>query len=285
MRILSLLISASFIAACGGAAGASSKEAQEPAQPAAAAAAPLEFGSLDAALAGPHRSSENKARDAQRHPRETLSFFGVAPGQQVIELWPGRGWYTEILAPLLHEQGTLVAAAPDNKYLTSYREMLGARPDLYGNVEVSVVSLPDASSLGPDNSADVVLTFRNVHNWLGGGFAEALQASVFKVLKPGGVYGVVEHRGAEGMTAEQIEETGYVPESRVIALVTKAGFVLDERSEVNANPKDTKDHPQGVWTLPPSFALGDQDRAKYAEMGESDRMTLRFRKPAAPATP
>ena len=240
-----------------------------------------EFGSLDAALAGAHRTQENKARDVYRHPKETLSFFGVSAGQQVIELWPGRGWYTEILAPLLHDQGTLIAAAPDNKYLTRYREMLGARADLYGNVEVRVVSLPDASSLGPDGSADVVLTFRNVHNWLGGGFAEALQASVFKVLKPGGVYGVVEHRGNKGMTAEQIEKNGYVPEEDVIALVTKAGFVLEERSEINANLKDTKDHPEGVWTLPPGYALGEKDRAKYAEIGESDRITLRFRKPAA----
>ncbi len=279
MRISNVLRSALFLAgACGGA--ATSKETQDPS--AVTAAAALEFGSMDAALAGSHRSAENKARDVYRHPRETLAFFGVVPGQQVIELWPGRGWYTEILAPLLHDQGKLVAAAPDNKYLTSYREMLGKRPDIYGNVEVSVVSLPDASSLGPDNSADVVLTFRNVHNWLGGGFAEALQASVFKVLKPGGVYGVIEHRGTKGMTAEQIQKAGYVPEEDVIALVTKAGFVLEERSEINANPKDTKQHPEGVWTLPPGYALGDKDRAKYTEIGESDRMTLRFRKPAAP---
>ena len=197
----------------------------------------------------------------------------------MIELWPGKGWYSEILAPLLHDSGSLTAAAPDNKYLTSYREMLGKRPDIYGNVQVQVVSPPDAITLGPDGSADVVLTFRNVHNWLGGGFADSLQAAVFRVLKPGGVYGVVEHRGAPGMTAEQITKTGYVPEEDVIALVTKAGFVLEERSEINANPKDTKNHPEGVWTLPPALRLGETDRAKYVAIGESDRMTLRFRKP------
>lgn len=281
MRISNVFVSALFLsAACG---GAPSKETQEPTQ--AVAAATLKFGSVEAALSGAHRSEENKARDIYRHPRETLTFFNVAAGQQVLELWPGRGWYTEILAPLLHDDGMLAAAAPDNKYLSSYREMLGKRPDIYGNVEVRVLSLPDASSLGPDGSADVVLTFRNVHNWLSGGFADALQASVFKVLRPGGVYGVVEHRGTPGMTAEQIEKTGYVPEEDVIALITKAGFVLEERSEINANPKDTKDHPKGVWTLPPVFALGDEDREKYAAIGESDRMTLRFRKPALASTP
>lgn len=281
MRNSNVLMSALFlIAACG---GSTTKETQDPSE--ATAVATIEFGSLDAALAGEHRSPENKARDVYRHPRETLAFFGVTPGQNVIELWPGRGWYTELLAPLLHDQGVLVAAAPDNKYLTSYREMLGKRPDLYGNVQVNVVSLPDASSLGEDESADVVLTFRNVHNWLGGGFAEALQASVFRVLKPGGVYGVVEHRGTPGMTKEQIEASGYVPEEDVIALVTKAGFVLEERSEINANPSDTKDYPKGVWTLPPVLALGEKDREKYVAIGESDRMTLRFRKPAAAAAP
>ncbi len=275
MRLENRLLSAVLLlAACG---GGSTLAAENPAS-AAAAAAPA-FGSIDAAIAGSHRSAENRARDGFRHPKETLTFFGVKEGQQVLELWPGKGWYTEILAPVLHDHGALTAAAPDNKYLTSYREMLGTRPDIYGNVQVLVVTPPDAITLEADGSADVVLTFRNVHNWVSGGFADAMQSAVFKVLKPGGVYGVVEHRGAPGMSEEQIKKTGYVPEDTVIALVTKAGFVLEERSEINANPKDTKDHPEGVWTLPPSYKLGDKDRAKYAEIGESDRMTLRFRKP------
>jgi len=275
MRFQNRLMSAVFLlAACG---GGSTPAAENPAS--AESAAPV-FGSIDAAIGGAHRSAANRARDVYRHPAETLAFFGVSGGQQVIELWPGKGWYSEILAPVLHDHGALTVAAPDNQFLTKYREMLGTRPDVYGNVQVLVVTPPDAITLGADESADVVLTFRNVHNWMGGGFADAMQAAVFKVLKPGGVYGVVEHRGAPGMTDEQIKKTGYVPEETVIALVTKAGFVLEERSEINANPKDEKDHPEGVWTLPPVYKLGDRDRAKYAQIGESDRMTLRFRKPA-----
>lgn len=276
MRISNWLVSTVFLlCACGG----STVKKVDDAHGAEGLAVP-KFGSLEAALVGPHRSAENRARDAYRHPSETLSFFGVTAGQRVIELWPGRGWYTEVLAPLLHDQGSLVAAAPDNKFLTSYRKFLGTRPDIYGNVEVQVVTLPEAISLGADDSADVVLTFRNVHNWLSAGYADALQAAVFKVLKPGGVYGVVEHRGAPGMTAEQINTSGYVPEADVVALVTKAGFVLEESSEINANPKDTKDHPKGVWTLPPVLSMGEVDKAEYLAIGESDRMTLRFRKPA-----
>jgi predicted methyltransferase len=234
---------------------------------------------FDAALAGAHRSEANKARDQYRHPRQTLAFFGVTPTQHVIELWPGGGWYTEVLAPALREHGQLSVVAPTGKYLPPYREMLAAHPELYDRVQVVEVTPPASLTLGPDASADVVLTFRNVHNWITGGFAEPLQAAVFRVLKPGGVYGVVEHRAAPGTTLEQTKKSGYVTEDAVIKLVTDAGFVLEGRSEINANPRDTKDYSEGVWTLPPSLRLGEVDKGKYLAIGESDRMTLRFRKP------
>jgi predicted methyltransferase len=251
-----------------------------------AAPVSVEFGSIDAALAGAHRSEENRARDRWRHPKETLAFFGVQPGQTVIELWPGGGgWYTEVLAPLLHDDGQLVAVAADNQYLANYRAVLARHPNIYDRVELRVVNPPDSISFGPDASADVVLTFRNVHNWNENGYAEAMFAAAFRVLKPGGTYGVVDHRAPEGSPAAADPESGYITEARVIELATAAGFVLEERSEVNANPNDTHDHPEGVWTLPPTLRLGEQDRERYVAIGESDRMTLRFRKPAGDGEP
>jgi predicted methyltransferase len=198
----------------------------------------------------------------------------------VVELWPGRGWYTEVLAPLLRERGKLVAAAPTGNYLQPYKDFLTSRPDLYDRVQLVEVTPPQTLSLGPDNSADVVLTFRNLHGWVGNGYAAEVHAAIFRVLKPGGVYGVVDHRAPPGTTPEQTKKSGYVPEDVAIQLATAAGFLLDARSEINTNPKDTKDYPEGVWTLPPSLRLGDVDRDKYAAIGESDRFTLRFRKPA-----
>jgi predicted methyltransferase len=237
-------------------------------------------GDIAAILAGNHRSAENRARDAHRHPAETLAFFGVQPTHTVVELWPGRGWYTEVLAPLLRERGKLIAAAPTGNYLQPYKDFLATRPDLYDRVQLVEVTPPQTLSLGPDGSADAVLTFRNLHGWVGNGYAAEVHAAVFRVLKPGGVYGVVDHRAPPGTTPEQTKKTGYVPEDVAIQLATAAGFVLDARSEVNANPKDTKDYPEGVWTLPPVLRLGDVDRDKYTAIGESDRFTLRFRKPA-----
>ncbi len=275
----------SFVLSCALAFAACAGQTPAPAEPvpsetpAGDTSSSVNHGSIDAALAGDHRSEANRARDVYRHPKETLAFFGVEPGKRVVELWPGRGWYTEILAPLLHDEGALVAVAPDNKYLVGFREVVAARPDVFGRVELMVVNPPDSLSMGEDGSADVVLTFRNVHNWLGSGYADAVMQAAFKVLKPGGVLGVVEHRGKPGLSAEQIKTSGYMPEDMVIALATKAGFVLDERSEINANPKDTTEYEKGVWTLPPALALGDQDRDKYLAIGESDRMTLRFKKP------
>ncbi|HEX4351669.1 MAG TPA: hypothetical protein VHZ95_02120, partial [Polyangiales bacterium] len=235
---------------------------------------------IASALAGPHRSEKNRARDVYRHPAETLAFFGLSTQSHVIELWPGGGWYSEVLAPVLRDKGSLSVVIPKGDSENNYQAFVQTQPTLYDRIHVIEVQ-PTAApmSLGPDGSADLVLTFRNFHNWLEGGFVPELNAAVFRVLKPGGIYGVVEHRAKPGTPIEESKKSGYVSGDVVIDLVTKAGFVLDARSEVNANPKDTKDYAQGVWTLPPSLRNGDVDRDKYIQIGESDRMTLRFKKP------
>jgi len=264
-------------------AGAPSADRAQP--PGAAAPVPSTpvFGSIDDALAGSQRSDESRARDVYRHPRETLAFFDVTPGKRVVELWPGRGWYTEVLAPLLHDQGSLRVVSPEGASLQGYRALLASRRDVFDRVEVVGVDPKGPLSFGPDGSADVVLTFRNLHNWISGGYADAVHAAVFAVLAPGGVFGVIDHRAPPGSSPEQTARSGYVSEEAEIALAQKAGFVLEARSEINANPRDTKDYPEGVWTLPPVLRLGDRDRDRYLAIGESDRMTLRFRKPAANA--
>ena len=241
---------------------------------------------LDRILAGEHRSEANRARDVYRHPKQTLLFFGIRPGMKVVEVWPGGGWYTEIIAPLVREKGKYYAAtiAPDpgSEYITnqlkSYREMLAARPDLYDKVEVTTLSATGAE-LAPPGSVDMVVTFRNLHNWMSDGWAPQAIAAMFRALKPGGVLGVVEHRGRSDVPQDPQAKTGYVDEDFAVKLIEDAGFKLVAKSEINANPKDTKDYQQGVWTLPPTYRLGDQDKAKYAEIGESDRFTLKFVKP------
>ena len=243
---------------------------------------------LDAALAGEHRSEANRARDAYRHPVETLGFFGIAPDMTVVELWPGRGWYTEVLAPYLRDKGKLYAAHFPaqskveyyQKGLAAFKAMLAANPALYDRVVLTELGPPDSVAVAPAASADAVLTFRNMHNWMGQGNDVKVMQAAFAALKPGGVLGVVEHRAAANATAEQVKDSGYMTEEMVIKAAEAAGFVLEAKSEINANPRDTRDHPKGVWTLPPSLALGDTDREKYLAIGESDRMTLRFRKPA-----
>ena len=248
---------------------------------------------MDAILAGDWRDPANVARDAARHPRETLAFFGVGPSQRIVEISPGGGWYTEILAPLPQGKGGYVGVVNDpakaaNERARDYyanangklREKLAARPDVYGNATLVEVD-PAAPVIGEPGSADVVLTFRNVHNWVMSGHEAAMFKSFYDVLAPGGVLGVVEHRAAPGKTMEEVKTSGYLPEEYVIGLAEAAGFVLEEKSEINANPADTKDHPNGVWTLPPANNHDEADRAKYAAIGESDRMTLRFVKPQA----
>lgn len=252
---------------------------------------------MDAILAGDWRDPANSARDGFRHPRETLAFFGVGPSQAVVEISPGGGWYTEILAPLAQGKGRYVGVINDpaksgNERAQQYyananaklREKLAARADVYGNATLVEID-PNAPVLGEPASADVVLTFRNVHNWVMAGNEAAMFKAFFEVLRPGGVLGVVEHRAAAGKTLEEVKTSGYLPEDYVIGLATAAGFVLEDKSEINANPADTKDHPNGVWTLAPSNNHEEADKAKYAAIGESDRMTLRFVKPQAETAP
>jgi len=239
-------------------------------------------GSVGAAIAGDHRSEANRARDPDRHPAETLAFFGLEPTMTVVEMAPGGGWYTEILAPTLKDQGQLVAAIPDpeqSPYGERFMTFLESEPELYSEVEPVVFMPPEQTSLGPDGSADMVVTFRSTHGWINRGQAADVYGAMFRVLKPGGILGVVQHRADEGADPAVTAEDGYVPEAYVIGLAEAAGFVLDEKSEINANPQDDHDHPEGVWTLPPSLRLGEAESAEYIAIGESDRMTLRFRKP------
>jgi predicted methyltransferase len=247
---------------------------------------------LDAILAGSWRADANRARDQYRHPAQTLGFFDVRPNATVVEITPGAGaWYGELLAPLLKDQGQYIAANVDpasvpaqaqgyySREATKQKEKFAADAARYGSAKVVAFNLA-TPQFGPANSADIVLTFRNVHNWVEEKNAAAMFKAAFDVLKPGGVFGVIDHRAADGRKLEDVFQSGYLPTAYVIGEATKAGFVLAGQSEVNANPKDTKDHPKGVWTLPPSYALGQQDRAKYQAIGESDRFTLKFVKPA-----
>nr|WP_246386507.1 methyltransferase [Litorivivens lipolytica] len=235
-----------------------------------------------------HRSHANIMRDEYRHPTETLAFFEVEPCHTVVEIWPGAGWYTEILAPVLRSCGTLHAAhfspASDVPYfrksLENYKQKLADNPRIYDAVVLSVLQPPSFTRMISPGTADRVLTFRNVHNWLKAGTAEQVFASAFEALKPGGVFGVVEHRAKPGTDLQTMIDSGYVTEAKVVQLAEAAGFKLLARSEINANPLDDTVYPKGVWTLPPSLRLGDEDRMKYLAIGESDRMTLKFVKPA-----
>ncbi|MCF7535399.1 class I SAM-dependent methyltransferase [Pseudomonas petrae] len=236
-------------------------------------------------LGGNWRVPQNAARDQYRHPEQTLTFFGLRPDQTVIEITPGNGWYSELLAPLLNDEGHYVAAIIDpatsdyaKKSADSLKQKYAADPAHYGKVEV-VAYAPQAPVFGKPGSADTVLTFRNVHNWVDAGNEAATFKAFYEVLKPGGTLGVVDHRAKPGTTARDNEKNGYLPTDYVVKLAQKAGFTLAGESEINANPKDTKDYPEGVWTLPPALVKGEQDNAKYLAIGESDRMTLRFIKP------
>lgn len=244
---------------------------------------------LQSTIDGAWRSEANKARDTYRHPLGTLAFFGVTPHSKVVEVWPGGGWYADILVPYATHHGTYIGAVNDpakmaNERSRDYyakqnqalRDKFAANPEVFGKAQLLVFD-PAAPVLGKPGSADVVLTFRNVHNWRMSNQAEGMFKAFFAVLKQGGTLGVVEHRADQDVPAD--DRSGYVSEAQVIALARQAGFVFDGRSEINANANDTKDYPDGVWTLPPTYRLGDKDRAKYAAIGESDRMTLRFVKP------
>jgi predicted methyltransferase len=241
---------------------------------------------LDKILAGNQRSAENSARDRYRHPKETLLFFGIRPEMKVLEVWPEPGWYTEVIAPLVREHGKYYAAViaddPQSKYVTQrlsdFQKKLADSPDVYGAVQV--VTFPsNGGDVVPPGSLDMIVTFRNIHNWMAEDSAGPAFATMYKALKPGGVLGVVEHRGNSSGAQDPKAKSGYVNEDYAIRLIEGQGFKLVGESQVNANPKDTKDYEQGVWTLPPTYRLGDKDRDMYTQIGESDRFTLKFVKP------
>ena len=285
-----LAVAAFGLSGCGGGDPAPGAAAGE----AAVAAAPAN--PLETAVAGAWRLEQERARDTWRHPVETLTFFGVKASDTVVEISPGGGWYTAILGPYLKSGGgKLFAAHVDptasegaRANVDTYKAAFVDRPETYGEITLTVASRT-SPGLAPDGSADVVLTFRNVHNWMAGGYADKIFADAFRALKPGGVLGVEEHRLPSARDQDLRGAAGYVLESYVVQLAQNAGFVLEESSEINANPKDTADHPLGVWMLPPTLdkpepgspEAAGYDQAKYVAIGESDRMTLRFRKPAA----
>ena len=233
------------------------------------------------AIGDPQRSEANRARDVYRHPAETLAFFDVHPGQTVIEFYPGGGWFTEILAPMLKDKGHYVAMPPSSeKGIAATRAMLDRNSAWFGAADIVPFS-PAAPTTFPAGTADRVLTFRNLHNLIMAGDAVAAKAfaDFHAALKPGGILGIEEHRLPEDMDSAREQSSGYLKRSTIIRLATAAGFKLAGESTVNANPKDTHDWPEGVWTLPPTYKLGNVDRAKYQAIGESDRLTLKFVKP------
>ena len=260
---------------------------------------PTTHAALERALVGSHRVPAQRERDQYRHPLQTLEFFGLREDMAVLEVWPGAGgWWTEILAPVLRDHGHYYAAQWDpqseSKFvqdaLTEFRAKLAAHPELYDHVEVTALQPPTKLSPVAPGSLDMVLTFRNLHNWLAREQALDMLRALYVALKPGGVLGLKDHRADPALAVDPKANSGYVNEQFAIELAQQAGFELLARSEINANPQDTRDWEQGVWTLPPVLRLGDKDRAKYLAIGESDRFTLRFMKPrlaptAAPATP
>ena len=241
---------------------------------------------LQTAIAASTRTPANVARDVYRHPHETLAFFGIKPTMTVVELIPGGGWYTEILAPYLRDKGKYIGAGapidPVKRSGMAFKNKIDSNPAIYDKALAGVFNPPAAYAIAPAGSADMVLTFRNVHNWMNGSDDDlvAVFKQMYTVLKPGGVLGVVEHRLPEKATQDATASTGYVKQSYVIAIAEKAGFKLAAKSEINANPKDNAEHKKGVWALPPTYLNKDEDRAMYQAIGESDRMTLKFVKPA-----
>lgn len=229
-----------------------------------------------AAVAAPSRTPANVTRDTYRHPVETLSFFGVTPTQTVVEYSPGGGWYTEILAPLLKDKGTFYAVQSPGKGFDGLKAEMSAATGVYGKAKL--VPWPETGI--PAGTVDTLLTFRNVHNMVMGGTEAATFKAFYAMLKPGGTLGIVDHRLPEARDTAMEKSSGYLKVSTVRRLAEAAGFKYVGSSEVNANPKDSTDWAKGVWTLPPVLANGDTDKAKYVAIGESDRMTLKFVKPA-----
>ena len=239
---------------------------------------------LTAAVADPGRTATFVARDKVRHPVEELTFFGLKPGMTVVELWPGGGYWTEILGPYLAKSGTYyvaLEAAHDNESTQSvahWRTRVAAEKDRLGTLHETTLGVGQFD-IAPPGSADLVLTFRNLHNWMDSGYVDEALAAIFKALKPGGILGIEDHRGRNDKPQDPKAASGYVREDYAIALAKKAGFVLAAKSEIDANPKDTKDWVDGVWTLPPTLSQGEKDRAKYLAVGEADNFVLKFKKP------
>jgi predicted methyltransferase len=250
-------------------------------------AAAHDHDALTKAIAWNHRAPANVERDAARHPVETLRFLGFDQNHVIVEVSPGGGWYTEILAPAVRDHGKLVAAHfpedSDSAYMQRVRgeflAKLAAAPEVYDQVEVIGYKAGSDNALGAPGSADLVLTFRNMHSLMRQGNFEAFLADAYAVLRSGGKLGIVQHRAPAGADPEAGKESGYLPQAWLVEQVEAAGFKLEASSEINANPKDTADHPGGVWALPPSLRHGEENREKYLAIGESDRMTLRFVKP------
>jgi len=292
LRFVPMLLAGFALGACSGADGE-----PEAAGAAAAAGAGNIAGQVGEVLDAPHRSEQNRARDRFRNPAETLAFFGWRPDMKIAEIWPAGGWYTEILAPLTRDHGQYFAAGFSmtadrtpgwrKDYQKQFAEKLEATPAIYDHVVMTGLSIPERPTFAPPGSLDMVLTFRNVHNWVNGDYASEMFAAMYRALKPGGVLGLVEHRAEPGTPRELVPDQGYMTEQHVIELAEGAGFVFEEKSEINANPDDTRDHPQGVWSLPPSYrGCRGRDEAemqrcieRFRPIGESDRMTIRFRKP------
>lgn len=242
---------------------------------------------IEEAVASEYRSAENRTRDIYRHPVETLKFFGVEPNMTVVEIAPGAGWYMEILAPFIAPNGKYYAAVPPDSagsYMPRLRakinDWLAKYPELQAKVNLTVFDPKSGAEIAPEGTVDRVLTFRNVHGWVSNGSEREAFAAFYKALKPGGVLGVVEHRISPKGKYDATVKSGYMSEDHVIRLAKAAGFKLDARSEINKNPKDNGNHPNGVWSLPPSLRGGEENREAFLAIGESDRMTLRFVKPA-----
>jgi predicted methyltransferase len=239
---------------------------------------------LVAAVGSSARSPTAVARDSARHPVEELTFFGVAPTMTVVELWPGGGYWTDILGPYLAQGGHYYIALPapgnaeEDSSVKRLHARIAAEKDRLGTLHETTLG-PGHFNVAPPGSADLVLTFRNLHNWMDGGYAGEALAAAFKALKPGGVLGIEEHRGRNDQAQDPKAKNGYVRQDYTLALAKKAGFEFVEASEVNANPRDTKDWVDGVWTLPPTLSQGEKDRARYVAVGEADNYVLKFRKP------
>ena len=274
MRVFLLSTTVAILMACSG--------------PAPETEAVVEISPVAIAIASDHRTEEERQRDLYRHPEETLEFFGLTPELSVVELWPGGGWYTKIIAPVVRGRGNYYAAHvdPDSKVemlrlsAQKYQTMLDSNPELYDEVQMTVLMPPEQLEIAPAGSVDLVVSFRSVHNWMAFDMQDDVMQAVYNALKPGGIFGVVEHRGIEGQEQNPRASSGYVSVAAMIAMAEKAGLQFESASEVNANLADTKDYPDGVWSLPPRLRGGEQDQQKYLDIGESDRFTLRFVKPA-----